>query len=156
MGIIGDFFDELGGDTSQDNRFLNNSGRDRGTQVSVPNQDDGVPFRGRTNPAQRTQQGENAPTRKKLILEGEAGTENPDTLRPSERQRQQSGKTTAQRTSGEGIKPLQQELKKFDRQDLEETFMQLQGQPGQKKVFGSSLTVAQAKEVIQKELKGRK
>jgi len=156
MAIFNDLEQALGGPADRDNRFLNQtSGGGPGT--SFPgNTGDGVPFRDRTSPARRERQGENAPTRKKRVIEGEKGAKEPRMLRESEKRgSRRSQDVGPQSTSGEGVKPLQQELRKYGKSELRKTLTSIQGSSSDAKVFGSSLTVGEARKVIRDELKRR-
>jgi hypothetical protein len=163
MGIFNQIEDALGGpvDASQ-NRFL----RETSGGTSFPaNTRSRAPSRAQMT-RQRERQG--GQVRDRRVLLGEPGAEEPRMLRESEKRQPKPDKGSgqakpkgggAQPRFGEdpksGVTPLQDELRKYDKASLRKTLDSIQGQSLDAKVFGSSLSVGEAREVIKKELQRR-
>jgi hypothetical protein len=163
MGIFNQIEDALGGpvDASQ-NRFL----RETSGGTSFPaNTRNRAPSRAQMT-RQRERQG--GQVRERRVLLGEDDAEEPRMLKPSEKRQPKPDKGSgqakpkgggAQPRFGEdpksGVTPLQDELRKYDKASLRKTLDSIQGQSLDAKVFGSSLTVGEAREVIKKELQRR-
>jgi hypothetical protein len=151
---MGTFFNELeqalGGPTDpSQNRFL----RETSGGTSFPRDTkDKVPRTSRADMTrQRERQGDQV--RERRVLLGEKDAEEPRMLRKGEKRGKP--KTSEPNPQGEGIKPLQSELRKYDKASLRKTLDSIQGQSVDAKVFGSSLSVGEAREVIKKELQRR-
>jgi hypothetical protein len=173
---MGTFFNELeqalGGPTDpSQNRFLRETSGGTSFPANTRNK------RPRTTRADMTRQRERqgGKVRERRVLLGEDDAEKPRMLKPSEKRgSRKPAKDGSQSTSsgqvkpkgggaqprfGEdpksGVTPLQEELRKYDKASLRKTLTTIQGQSSDAKVFGSNLTVGEARDVIKKELQRR-